>query len=95
VAVSWAVPKGVPEEPGPRRLAVQVEDHPVSYMGWSGRIPKGSYGAGKVLIWDEGDYDVEKWEDDKIVVQLHGKRLDGRYALIHTGDENWLIHKTR
>jgi bifunctional non-homologous end joining protein LigD len=94
VAVSWAVPKGVSEKKGERRLAVQVEDHPVSYMGWSGTIPKRSYGAGKVSIWDEGDYEPEKWEDDKIVVRLHGNRLDGRYALIRTDGENWLIHRT-
>ncbi|MFL5894649.1 MAG: DNA polymerase ligase N-terminal domain-containing protein [Thermoleophilaceae bacterium] len=95
VAVSWAVPKGLPEEPGPRRLAVHVDDHSVSYMAWSGTIGRGSYGAGKVLIWDAGDYELEKWEEDKIVVVLHGDRLEGRYALIHTGDENWLIQKTR
>jgi bifunctional non-homologous end joining protein LigD len=95
VAPSWAVPKGVPEKPGVRRLAVQVEDHSVAYMSWSGTIPKRSYGAGKVLIWDEGEYDLEKWEDDKIVVQLHGKRLDGCYALIRTDEKNWLIHRTR
>jgi bifunctional non-homologous end joining protein LigD len=94
VAVSWAVPKGVPETKGTRRLAIQVEDHSVSYMGWSGTIPKRSYGAGKVVIWDEGDYDCEKWEEDKIVVVLHGKRLNGRYALIRTGGKNWLIHRT-
>jgi bifunctional non-homologous end joining protein LigD len=95
VAASWAVPKGVPEERGQRRLAVQVEDHSVEYMTWSGTIGKGSYGAGKVLIWDEGDYDLEKWEDDKIVFELHGARLQGRYALIRTDGKNWLIHRTR
>jgi bifunctional non-homologous end joining protein LigD len=95
VAVSWAVPKGVPEQKGQRRLAIEVEDHPVSYMGFEGTIGKGRYGAGKVLIWDEGDYDLEKWEDDKIVVDLHGKRLKGRYALIRTDGKNWLIHRTR
>jgi bifunctional non-homologous end joining protein LigD len=95
VAASWAVPKGVPEAKGQRRLAVQVEDHPVPYMGFEGTIGKGRYGAGKVLIWDEGDYDLEKWEDDKIVFELHGKRLNGRYALIRTDGKNWLIHRTR
>lgn len=86
VAPSWAVPKGVPEEPGIRRLAVQVDDHTVAYMGHEGR---------NVTIWDRGDYELEKWEDDKIVVQLHGKRLNGRYALIRTDGKNWLLHKTR
>ena len=94
VAASWAVPKGLPEDKGPRRLAVQVEDHPVRYMSWAGTIRAG-YGKGKVLIWDKGDYELEKWEDDKIVVHLHGDRLDGRYALIRTDGKNWLIHKTK
>ena len=94
VAASWAVPKGVPETKGQRRLAVQVEDHPVPYMKWSGTIRAG-YGKGNVLIWDEGSYDLEKWEDGKIVFELHGKRLEGRYALIRTDGKNWLIHKTR
>jgi bifunctional non-homologous end joining protein LigD len=86
VAVSWAVPKGVPEERGTRRLAVQVEDHSVAYMRFSGP---------RVAIWDKGDYVVEKWEEKKIVVELHGRRLEGRYALVHTGEKNWLIQKTR
>ena len=85
VAASWAVPKGMPEEPGVRRLGVQVEDHSVEHM---------SYTSARVQIWDEGDYDIEKWEDDKIVVELHGKRLNGRYALIRTDGKNWLIHRT-
>jgi len=84
----------VPEERGIRRLAVQVEDHSIAYMKWSGTI-RGGYGKGKVRIWDEGTYDLEKWEDDKIVFELHGKRLHGRYALIRTDGKNWLIHKTR
>jgi bifunctional non-homologous end joining protein LigD len=80
------VPKGVPEEEGIRRLAVQVEDHSVAYM---------SHQAPNVHIWDEGTYDLEKWEEDKIVFELHGKRLEGRYALIRTDGKNWLIQKTR
>jgi len=86
VAPSWAVPKGVPEEKGVRRLAVQVEDHSIAHMSHEGR---------NVRIWDEGTYDPEKWEDDKIVFELHGKRLEGRYALIRTDGKNWLLHKTR
>jgi bifunctional non-homologous end joining protein LigD len=86
VAPSWAVPKGVPEEKGVRRLAVQVEDHSIAHMSHEGR---------NVRIWDEGTYDPEKWEDDKIVFELHGKRLEGRYALIRTDGKNWLIHRTR
>lgn len=93
VAVSWAVPKGLPEEKGVNRLAVAADDHPVSYMGWSGTIPKGSYGAGEVSIWDEGAYDLEEWGDAKIKVVFHGHRLDGPYVLIHTGGRNWLVRK--
>jgi bifunctional non-homologous end joining protein LigD len=86
VAPSWAVPKGVPEERGVRRLAVQVDDHTVAYM---------SHEGANVQIWDRGDYELEKWEDDKIVFELHGERLHGRYALIRTDGKNWLIHRTR
>jgi bifunctional non-homologous end joining protein LigD len=86
VAPSWAVPKGPPEERGVRRLAVQVDDHTIGHM---------SYEGPNVRIWDEGTYDPEKWEDDKIVFELHGKRLEGRYALIRTDGKNWLIHRTR
>ncbi|MEA2492494.1 MAG: hypothetical protein QOJ29_405 [Thermoleophilaceae bacterium] len=86
VAASWAVPKGVPEDKGVRRLAVQVDDHSVPYM---------RHTSARVSIWDEGEYELEKWEDDKIVVELHGERLDGRYALIRTDGKNWLLHRTR
>jgi bifunctional non-homologous end joining protein LigD len=86
VAPSWAVPKNVSGERGVRRLAVQVDDHSVAYMRHEGR---------NVKIWDQGEYDLEKWEDDKIVFELHGDRLEGRYALIRTDGKNWLIHRTR
>jgi bifunctional non-homologous end joining protein LigD len=94
VAASWAVPKGVPQRRGVRRLAVQVPDHSVAYMSWSGTI-RGGYGKGKVLIWDKGTYDLEKWEEGKIVFELHGDRVHGRYALIRTDGKNWLLHKTK
>ena len=95
VLASWAVPKGVPEEHGVKRLAVQVEDHPLSYIAFRGRIPFG-YGKGKVLIWDEGTYDCHKWEEDKIVVTFHGERLRGSYAIfrIGEGDRDWLVQRT-
>jgi bifunctional non-homologous end joining protein LigD len=86
VAASWAVPKGVSEVKGERRLAVQVEDHSIAHM---------SYSSERVTIWDEGTYDLEKWEDDKIVLDFHGNRLEGRYALIRTDGKNWLLHRTR
>src|SRR5881392_2463881 len=80
VAASWAVPKGVSAEPGVRRLAVQVEDHSVPYM---------RHTSSRVSIWDRGTYELEKWEDGKIVFELSGERLRGRYALIRTDGKNW------
>jgi bifunctional non-homologous end joining protein LigD len=93
---SWAVPKGVPLEPGQQHLAVHVEDHPLEYATFHGEIPKGQYGAGTVEIWDEGTYElVEEKPDGGLTVRLRGKRLDGTYALVPahlSGDEkNWLI----
>jgi len=93
---SWAVPKGVPLEPGQQHLAVHVEDHPLEYATFEGEIPKGEYGAGTVEIWDQGTYDlVEEKRDGGLTVRLHGKRLDGTYALVPaklSGDpKNWLI----
>ena len=93
VLKSWAVPKGPPEKPGVRRLAVQVEDHPVDYMDFEGTIPAG-YGAGEVEIWDKGTYDLHDRSEDKLVFSLKGSRLTGEYALIRTGDSrNWLLMK--
>jgi len=96
VLVSWAVPKGVPLEPGVRRLAVRTEDHPLEYGGFEGVIPEGQYGAGDVSIWDRGFYVPVKWGADKITVVLSGERLNGRYELVKTsGSENneWLLFK--
>src|SRR5881409_762240 len=93
---SWAVPKGIPLEPGERRLAVHVEDHPLEYGTFEGEIPAGQYGAGKVEIWDTGTYELlERKKDGGLTVRLHGKRLDGVWTLIPArldGDEkNWLL----
>jgi bifunctional non-homologous end joining protein LigD len=93
---SWAVPKGVPLEPGQQHLAVHVEDHPLEYATFAGEIPKGQYGGGTVEIWDNGTYElVEEKPDGGLTVRLHGKRLNGTYALVPahlSGDErNWLI----
>ena len=97
---SWAVPKGVPLEPGQQHLAVHVEDHPLEYATFEGEIPKGQYGAGTVEIWDSGTYElVEEKRDGGLTVRLHGKRLDGTYALVPaklSGDpKNWLIIRKR
>ncbi len=93
---SWAVPRGVPLDPGRRSLAVHVEDHPLDYAAFEGEIPKGQYGAGSVEIWDRGTYElVEEKADGGITVRLHGARLEGLWSLIPAklgGDpRNWLI----
>jgi bifunctional non-homologous end joining protein LigD len=97
---SWAVPKGVPLEPGQQHLAVHVEDHPLEYAGFEGEIPKGQYGAGTVEIWDSGTYElVEEKRDGGLTVRLHGSRLEGTWALVPaklSGDpKNWLIIRKR
>src|SRR5437867_5513171 len=97
---SWAVPKGVPLEPGQQHLAVHVEDHPLEYATFEGEIPKGQYGAGSVEIWDSGTYELlEEKKNGGLTVRLHGKRLDGTWALVPahlSGDEkNWLILRKR
>ncbi len=91
---SWAVPKGIPESPGVRRLAVQVPDHSLEYGTFEGTIPAGSYGAGTVKIWDSGVYILEDWTDETITFALHGSRLHGPYTLIRfrkQGDRGWLL----
>ena len=98
--LSWAVPKGVPLEPGEQHLAVHVEDHPLEYATFEGEIPKGQYGAGTVEIWDTGTYElVEEKTNGGLTVRLHGKRLEGTWSLIParlSGDEkNWLIIRKR
>lgn len=93
VGASWAVPKGIPLEPGVLRLAVRTEDHPLDYMDFEGEIPPGEYGAGRVLIWDRGTYDCEKWTDREVKVVLHGERVHGRYVLIKTNGRRWLMRR--
>ncbi len=95
VLKSWAIPKGPPLEIGVRRLAVETEDHPLDYIYFEGVIPPGHYGAGVVKLWDKGFYEIESWEDDKIVIIFDGEKLKGRYALIRLDGKNWLIFKTK
>src|SRR5258706_7236236 len=97
---SWAVPKGVPLEPGQRVLAVHVEDHPLDYATFEGEIPKGNYGAGTVEIWDSGTYElVEEKPDGGLTVRLHGKRLEGTWTLVPAhldgNEKNWLLMRKR
>ncbi|MEW5946677.1 MAG: DNA polymerase ligase N-terminal domain-containing protein [bacterium] len=92
---SWAVPKGVPETPGARRLAVQVDDHDLDYITFEGVIEEG-YGAGTVEIWDTGTYALEDRKPGKLVFEMKGKKLHGTYVLVRMegkGEKNWLIFK--
>lgn len=108
VLKSWAVPKGVSTDPRERRLAVPTEDHPLEYGDFEGVIPKGEYGAGTVLVWDTGLYKnlrgekkgdgasmKKSLEDGKIEIWLEGKKIQGGYALIRTGDDRWLLIKKK
>ena len=95
---SWAVPKGLPEQPGVKRLAVQVEDHSVAFGDFEGQIPPGQYGAGEIRVCDKGTYEPDEWTEDKIVFALHGERTAGNFKLIrfaHGKPNEWLLFKSR
>jgi DNA ligase D-like protein (predicted 3'-phosphoesterase) len=95
VLKSWAVPKGPPEEPGVRRLAVEVEDHPIEYVDFQGDIPSG-YGAGNVKIWDAGTFEMLSRGETKLVFVLKGERLTGKYTLVKTGQpKGWILLKSK
>jgi bifunctional non-homologous end joining protein LigD len=93
VLVSWAVPRGLPRDPARNHLAVHTEDHPMEYVDFSGEIPAGEYGAGRMSIYDRGTYTTEKWSDREVVVVLHGERAAGRYVLFRTSGKDWMIHR--
>jgi DNA ligase D-like protein (predicted 3'-phosphoesterase) len=108
VLKSWAIPKGPSTDPHDKRLAVPTEDHPMDYAHFEGVIPEGHYGAGPVLVWDIGTFENIKQKDGALVpmkecykngqieIFLHGKKLEGGYALIRTdysGEEKWLCIK--
>lgn len=92
---SWAIPNGLPWALRDNRLAVHTEDHPLEYLEFHGSIPKGSYGAGTMTIWDRGTYEVLKWDAKKVEVRLHGERVTGEFALFPIGPEekDWMIHR--
>lgn len=97
VLKSWAIPKGVPIKKGAKHLAIEVEDHPLGYASYEGIIEEGQYGAGTVGIWDEGTYQVEEWKADKIVFNLEGGLLKGRYCLLRfkqAGEQEWLLFRS-
>jgi len=94
---SWAVPKEPPTKKGIKRLAIQVEDHPLSYARFQGEIKSG-YGKGTVEIWDEGTYELLEKDPKKIEIKIHGKKLKGNYVLIKTNygnkpEKSWLFMK--
>src|ERR1700723_2515712 len=104
VLKSWAITRGPSLDPAEKRLAVRVEDHPLDYAKFEGRIPAGNYGAGTVLLWDQGTWEPvgdphEGLRDGKLVLQLHGERLHGKWALVrfhgrqNPKRENWLLIK--
>lgn len=107
VLKSWAVPKGPSTDPGEKRLALQTEDHALGYSDFEGVIPEGEYGAGVVLVWDQGSYRnlregemtmAESVDDGKVEVWLEGDKLQGGYALIRTGKgekARWLLIKMK
>src|SRR6266446_3569775 len=101
---SWAIPKGPSLNPGEKRLAMLTEDHPIDYGEFEGVIPKGNYGAGKVIIWDNGTYDMvdpetpEKgWKKGKLHFILNGKKLKGEWVLVRGSREprQWIFFKVR
>ena len=96
VLKSWAIPKEPPSALGVRRLAVQVEDHPVEYANFEGTIPEGEYGAGTVEIWDSGTYKLIDRKEDKLIVEINGNRLKGAYVLVRFKEQkNWLFFKKK
>jgi DNA ligase D-like protein (predicted 3'-phosphoesterase) len=95
VGKSWAVPKGVPEEPNVRRLAIEVEDHPLDYFDFEGVLPEGTYGAGEVKFWDRGTFELTERGEGKLHFVLHGERLEGEYILTRTGGKQWLLFKRK
>lgn len=92
---SWAIPKGPSYNPNDKRLAIKVEDHPLSYKTFEGTIPKGEYGGGTVMLFNIGTYEIIKYEKNLIKVIFHGQRLKGMWTLTHFKDNNWLLIKDK
>ncbi|HEY6120648.1 MAG TPA: DNA polymerase ligase N-terminal domain-containing protein [Pyrinomonadaceae bacterium] len=102
VLKSWAVPKGPSLDPKVKRLAMQVEDHPVDYAKFEGVIPEGEYGGGTVMVWDYGTYEPENNENvsealrkGELKFTLNGEKLQGSWVLVRTRDRQWLLMKHR
>jgi bifunctional non-homologous end joining protein LigD len=99
VLKSWAVPKGPSLNPADKRLAMEVEDHPVEYGGFEGIIPEGEYGGGTVMLWDTGTYTPDTDDVGKALragelrFTIDGKKLRGGWVLVRTGGRKWLLIK--
>lgn len=93
---SWAVPKEPPVDTGVKRLAIQVEDHPLEYGDFEGVIPEGTYGAGTVKIFDKGEFKLVEENEKGLTFELRGKKMVGKYSLIRfKGDKQWLFFKRK
>ena len=102
VLKSWSVPKGPSTDPAVRRLAMEVEDHPVEYGSFEGTIPEGEYGGGTVMLWDTGTYELAdgaSWRDayrkGRLRFRIQGKKLKGTWSLTRMRGRQWLLHKSK
>jgi bifunctional non-homologous end joining protein LigD len=93
VLVSFAVPRGLPRDQRHNHLAVHTEDHPMEYLDFSGEIPAGEYGGGRMTVHDRGTYETDKWRDDEIGVTFHGDRTSGRYVFFQTRGKDWMVRR--
>jgi len=90
---SWAVPRGMPQRPGIKRMAIQTEDHPVEYLNFDGRIPKGQYGGGDMWIYAQGRYEIIKEKKDGYYFNLHSRELSGEYRIYNTKNNEFLLER--
>ena len=91
---SWVLPKGIPDQPGIRRLAIQVDDHDLAFGDFSREIPAGQYGAGTIAVWDRGNYECHECTAARIRFSLHGQRVIGTFTMVRFkrgAERNWLI----
>ena len=101
VLKSWAVPKGVSMNPSEKRLAVHVPDHSLGYINFEGTLAEGTYGAGRVAIWDKGSFEAENAEENlskgKLIFTFDGAKLKGEFTLVKmwNQEKNWLIIKSK
>ena len=91
---SWAVPKGPSLDPAVKRLAMQVEDHSLEAGEFEGVHAGSRRGTGAVVVWDEGEFELVREEDDHIVASLRGEKMKGGFALTRTDDRRWVLVKT-